>query len=190
VFRRLSASARVGLRRGQKLMSAQTRRIARVVRRHPRAVLVALLSAVVVFASVASVLLSMSRSHDQDLAAQREAVLVATDRVVPLLSYNWSTIDQQVASNKDALDAVFLGKYENLIRDSVAPAAKAKGLSIETQVVGASVVSGDTNAVVALLFLNQQVEGNAGSPQLTGSRVKVSLVHRGAKWLISGLDPE
>lgn len=122
--------------------------------------------------------------------ARQQASAVASQSVVKLLSYNYTTIDHQVADTQGLLTGSFKDSYAALVRNTIADAAKAQQVAIQTQVVSDSVVSSSPDQVVLLMYVNQQSEAAAKpNPDLSGSRLRLTLLRESGKWLVSELAP-
>ena len=73
-----------------------------------------------------------------------------------------------------------------LVVDDVAPRYKAV---VSAEVVGASVVRAQADKVVCLVFVNQQSASLVRkTPQITQSRLQMTLVRRGDRWLVEDVD--
>lgn len=145
---------------------------------------------VLVMALVAGGLGYLTLRYSQTDQARQQAVTAAKDAVVPLLSYNYRTIDRQVATTQALVTGKFKDDYAALVRDHVIGTSKAQAVSIQTQVVSASAGESGPNQVVVLMFVNQQtqVAGNT-EPALTGSRLKLTMSHVDDRWMVSDLAP-
>jgi Mce-associated membrane protein len=165
-------------------------RLGRSMTEQPRGALVALGCIAGVLALAAGALVYLVEGNYADQQARTAALQVAQDRAISLLSYDYRTIDRQVANNDDALTGKFKDDYTTLVNKVIFAAVKAQQVTTQTQVVAQSVVSGNTHEVTVLLFLNQQsqIKGQA-SPVLTGSRLSVTLENNDNKWQISDLTP-
>jgi Mce-associated membrane protein len=128
--------------------------------------------------------------HSAAEAARDQAQAAAKDAVVALLSYNFTTIDHQVADTDHLLTGKFKNDYAQLVKTTIGPGAKERQLAIQTAVVSDSVVSADPGKVVLLMFINQQSVSSASpTPSATGARIRITLQHEQGKWLISDLGP-
>jgi Mce-associated membrane protein len=165
-------------------------RLGRSMAEQPRKALVALGCVAGVLALAAGALVYLVEGNYADQQARTAALQVAQDRAISLLSYDYRTIDRQVANNDDALTGKFKDDYTTLVNKVIFAAVKAQQVTTQTQVVAQSVVSGNTHDVTVLLFLNQQsqMKGQA-APVLTGSRLRVTLENNDNKWQISDLTP-
>jgi Mce-associated membrane protein len=118
-----------------------------------------------------------------------EAMQVAKDSTVRMLSYSPDTVDQQLNSARDLLTGEFRDSYTGLINDVVIPGAKEKQISAVASVPAAAVVSADQNHAVLLVFVNQTVVVGGGAPTDTASSVRVAMEKHDDHWLISKFDP-
>lgn len=176
--------------RGVRSIPRLARGIGRAAVGQQRRTLIVLAAAVAVLGAATGALWHAAARYDATEQAKAQALTVAKDRIVSLLSYNYRSIDRQIADNRDALTGKFRDDYVNLISTVVAPAARRQQVSIQTAVVNESVISAEPDQVAVLIYLNQQSQGTVQqSPILTGSRVRLNLVHQDDKWLISELTP-
>ena len=72
-----------------------------------------------------------------------------------MLSYSPDTVDRDFSSAKAHLTGDFLAYYGKFTEQTVAPAAKQKGVKTTATVVQAAVGELHPDSAVALLFLNQ-----------------------------------
>ena len=169
---------------------AAARRLSRAAAEDPRRAARLLVLVVAGLAVLTGLLAYQLWRYQRTERATREASAVAADSVDKLLSYNFVTVDHQVADTEGLLTGGFKSSYADLVARQIAGPAKAQQVAVQTQVVAHSVVSGSPDEVVLLLYLNQQSEAAAKpDPTLTGSRLLVTLQRSSDKWLISGLAP-
>lgn len=146
--------------------------------------------AVAVVAVLTGALAYSAQNYSEVEQARTEAIVAAKDAVVPLLSYNYRTIDRQVSSTQGLLTGKFKDDYAALVRSQIIGTSKAQAVSIQTEVVSASIESGSASQVVVFMFVNQQSEvAGAAQPALTGSRLRLTMQHVGGRWLVSDLQP-
>ena len=122
-------------------------------------------------------------------AAGTEAMQVAKDSTVTLLSYNPDTVEQQLTDARNLLTGEFKDSYTNLTNDVVIPGAKQQRISAVATVPRAASVSTETGKAVVLVFVNQTVVVGDTQPTATLSSVRVTLDKVDGKWLISKFDP-
>ena len=122
-------------------------------------------------------------------ASRDESVQAARDSTITLLSYQPSTVRQQLTDARNLLTGEFRDSYTGLINDVVIPGAEQKQIAAVASVPrAASVSAGPTNAVV-LVFVNQTVVVGGDAPTATASSVRVTMEKVDGKWLISKFDP-
>jgi Mce-associated membrane protein len=126
--------------------------------------------------------------RDSDKASA-EAMQMAKDSTVKMLSYKPESVDKDLNSARDLLTGEFRDQYTSLINDVVIPGAQQKKISAVATVPAAATVSADPNKAVMLLFVNQTVVVGQDAPTDTASSVRVTLEKSGDHWLISHFDP-
>lgn len=141
--------------------------------------------------AVADVFLLQRSHHSGNVDSARAAAMKsASTRVPAMLSYSYATIDTDLAAAKKNTTGNFRKDYAILLSKVVAPNAKQKKITTKAIVTGASVVKGDKDRVVILLFLTQSTQGAKGTtPLVSGSRVNVTMTKTDAGWLVSAITP-
>ena len=148
------------------------------------AVLAVLLAGAVTAATV------VRRQQTATADARAAAVDAARTGLTTVLSYSYQTFDKDVSTATGLLTGDFEQRYHDLMTGTVRAAALSQQTVTNASVARSSVVSATTDQVDALLFVNQTTTSKASqAPQLTGSRVQVTLTHVGQRWLISNLTP-
>ena len=142
---------------------------------------VALLAAV-----VAVVLAHLAGATAQ---AREDALVAARTRLPDLLSYDRTSLDEDLERALDQTTGAFTADYRRILTDVVEPTAKRRGISTSASVSAAGVVSGDRDEVVVLVFLTQRTTAKGDAASLSGSRVEVTLARAGESWKIAGLKP-
>lgn len=123
-------------------------------------------------------------------AARRSAVEAARTRLPQLLSYDYHTLDKDLASARAGTTGAFHDQFAELTTKVVAPAAQQRQIVTKTTIAGTSVVSAERDRVVLLVFLDQVTQTKADpSSQLDGARVRVTLQRQDDQWLVSELTP-
>ncbi|MEV0947654.1 h domain protein [Rhodococcus sp. NPDC049939] len=147
---------------------------------------------VVVVALAAAVgLLSFNRWQDGlTQQARTDAVEAARDQAVAMLAYDFTDVDNQLASAADGLTGEFRDEYTKLVQETIAPGAKEKQLTVQVSVQAAAPVSTTPTEAVVLLYLNQiTTSAEAPEARTSGSRVRMSLEKVGDRWLVDQLTP-
>ena len=121
--------------------------------------------------------------------ARTEALAAAKARVPDLLSYDRTTLDEDLDRALGQTTGSFTDDYEQILTDVVKPTAKRRGISTKASISGAGVVSGDNDKVVVLVFLTQSTTARGDRLSVSGSRVEVTMKRSGDDWKIAGLKP-
>jgi Mce-associated membrane protein len=123
-------------------------------------------------------------------AARQSAIDAARTRLPQLLSYDYHTLDKDLAGARAGTTGAFHDQFAELTTKVVAPAALQQQIVTRTTVVGTSVVSAEPDRVVLLVFLDQVTQTKADpSAQLDGARVRATLQRQDGQWLVSELTP-
>ncbi len=128
-------------------------------------------------------------SADDHALVRAEAVRVASDDTVALLSYKPDSVDKDLGAARDRLTGEFKDAYGTLIREVVIPGAKEKHLRAVVKVTAAAPVSVTADHAVVLLFANQTVTIGEGVPTDTQPVIRVALDKVNGRWLVSHFDP-
>jgi len=122
--------------------------------------------------------------------ASQEALSTA-QRLIPLvLSYDYTTIDDNFSSATTNLTGEFHDEFADLARKVIVPAARAESIVTSAAVVESAVVESASDEVTVLMFLNQNTTSTKlSAPRVDGSRVRVDLSNHNGVWLISGINP-
>lgn len=123
--------------------------------------------------------------------ARGAATNAARAGVTTMLSYGYQTFDRDVTRASGLLTGDFQRRYRDLMTGTVRSAALSRRTVTNASVARSSVISATPETVEALLFVNQTTTSKAsqGQPQLSGSRVRVTMRKVGARWLISNVSP-
>ena len=123
-------------------------------------------------------------------SARQSAIDAARTRLPQLLSYDYHTLDKDLAGARAGTTGAFRDQFAELTTKVVAPAAQQRQIVTRTTVTGASVVSAEPNRVVLLVFLDQVTQTRADpSSRIDGARVRATLQRQDGQWLVSELTP-
>ena len=129
------------------------------------------------------------KASDLDAAVEAGNHVRATvpGQVEALLSYKYTSFDQDLEAAKRALTRGFRKEYEPTV-DALRASATEQRLSQTADVVASSVISQSPDRVEALLFVNttSTKEGETKS-RLMNNRIKVDVVKSGDSWLIDDI---
>lgn len=158
-----------------------------VPRRHGNGRFVA---AALLVASMAGAAFLGIRAHQvqADADARSEALASAEERVPELLSYDSSTLDDDLEQALAQTTGDFTDDYSTVLEEVVKPEARARRISTSAEVTAAGVVGGDREQVVVLVFLTQTTTARGGQ-SVSGSRVEVTMAPTDDAWKIAGLKP-
>lgn len=129
--------------------------------------------------------------HNDEVDASRQAAIDAgKEQLVEVLSYNFKTIDEDIAQAKGQLTGKFAEDFGRLADKLIVPTAKKDDIRTDAEVVGASSVSAEPDRVVLLMFVNQTTNSKRSSePRIDGSRIRLTMARVDDRWLISELTP-
>jgi Mce-associated membrane protein len=154
--------------------------------------LVKWLSAAALLALCATVVPLYQRvsQHDALDAARTSASDAARTRLPQVLSYDYRTLDKDLANARAGTTGDFHDQFSELTTKVVGPAAAQQQIVTRTTVAASSVVSADPDQVVLLVFLDQVTQTKADpSSRVDGARVRAILRRQDGQWLVSELTP-
>lgn len=149
------------------------------------------LSFLAIAVSVCSVTLTLRADEGRRQEDARQQALAQAVQLVPdILSYDFNTVDDHFKESLEHLGGDFRTQFESVGQDVIIPSVKERQVVTSATVVGASVVSVDTDDATVLLFLNQSTTSTDGpAAKLDGSRVRVSLHRNDESWEITEMTP-
>lgn len=135
--------------------------------------------------------LQIAKPGDDPLAETRsDAMTIGRARIPKMLSYSYTSIDADVKTAVAQTTGEFKSEFEALMEDQVREGAVAGRISTKAEVVEIATVSASESRVKLLAFINlTTTSGERATPQLNGSRVEVTMVRSGNRWLVSDLKP-
>lgn len=139
----------------------------------------------------ATVLLYQRVEQASEVDSARQAASdAARTRLPQLLSYDYHTLDKDLAGARAGTTGAFHDQFTELTTKVVAPAAQQQQIVTRTTVAGTSVVSAEPDRVVLLVFLDQVTQTKADpSARIDGARVRATLQQQDGQWLVSQLSP-
>ncbi|OZD12452.1 hypothetical protein CH253_27640 [Rhodococcus sp. 06-156-3C] len=149
------------------------------------------LSLVLVGAGASTASLYAQTRTDELLSQSRSAIGdAADDGAVAVLSYRADSVDADIEHAASFLTGDFLSYYSAFGAESIAPAAKERGIISSATVSASSIVSSSEDSAVALVFVNQNITStDAPDPKAASSSLRIELDQVDGRWLISKLDP-
>ncbi|HVW45212.1 MAG TPA: hypothetical protein VHC18_28065 [Amycolatopsis sp.] len=159
--------------------------------RFPRARLVipAVLLAAAVGTGVPAALLYQDAVATEAAQANRAPASAATKaRLEQVLSYRFTTIDQDLTAAKADTTGEFGQQFAVAADQIIAAAARQAEITTTATVVSTAVVDAHPDEVVVLAFVNQTTTTKDKPQPATGAlRLRVTLERAGGQWLISRL---
>lgn len=153
----------------------------------------ALLSLAVVAALVFGVLTLVTRvwpgpaGNPYTSASTKAAIAAATAVAPPILSYNYTTIDQKAAQLAPLQTAACATQYQQLITTTVKPLAVQNKATQQAAVLAAGVTSASKNAVTVLAFMQLTSTNSVKKGQeINEAQISVSMVRQHGRWLLAG----
>ncbi|MGW3351709.1 hypothetical protein ACWDA3_51150 [Nonomuraea rubra] len=128
--------------------------------------------------------------RDSD-AAGAEAVVAARKVAPDLLSYDYRTVEEDLARAGTFTTGELAGHYKELAKTLV-PKAKEEKIVQTVAVAGAGVERAEPDRVEVLLFVNtgtvKEIPGKEGVQQeFTQNRARFVMVRQDSRWLVAGL---
>ncbi|MEH3034793.1 MAG: hypothetical protein PGN07_12425 [Aeromicrobium erythreum] len=145
---------------------------------------------VAVLAATTGVVAWRAHQVESDRDARAAALESARTRVGAMLSYDYRTLDADLAVAAGNTTGPFRTRYRTLLTDVVGPNAEKRKVITQADVADAAVVSGDTDSARLLVFLTQRTRaGSATQPTSTRSRLVVDMGHTAKGWFVTGFKP-
>jgi Mce-associated membrane protein len=175
-------------------------------RRTPLIVVSAAL-AVALVALVGVVIWQVSSSHHNSSSSHQNAVAAspagylagpsaiaaetaASNETRATLTYSYKNLAANFAAAEKGLTPAFGANYRSTTAQKVTPLANKYKATSTAVVSDAGVSAVSANSATVLLFVDQTVENSQlAHPRLDRSRIKVSMVNQGGRWLIANLSP-
>jgi hypothetical protein len=120
--------------------------------------------------------------------ARDAGIQQATTLTQKVLSYDWQSLDKDVATNERLLAPSFRKQYAETMA-GVRDQTIKNQVTLTATVVASSTVSATPDQVVALVFVNQVTKATkANNQRLDQNRVLVTLTRSGGEWRVSKMD--
>lgn len=150
----------------------------------------AIVAILVVSLVVLNVLLHRQLNEDQERRSARiETLRVAATATQELLSYDYRTIDHDLARAVGWTTGSFTQELQALEDKVVKPTALSKQVVTQTTVSDVAVVRNSGSTVELLVFAQQVTASKGAQTQRNSSRLSVSMKKAGGKWLVTALRP-
>ena len=160
----------------------------RQARRAPRLSLVVLAAVCIAIAAVDGLLLLKVQDQRASNDARGDAVTAAKTAVTEILSYDYRTLDRDIATAKADATGPFLAEYSSTASRLLSQAKQLKAV-VQASVASTSVVSASENRVVVLAFVDQAtVKAGDKQTRIDQNRVRMAMQRVNGRWLVAELD--
>lgn len=130
------------------------------------------------------------RDHDQVEAGRAAAEQSARDQVVSMLTYDFRSIDEDLARAQQSLTGELADEYRGLSRAQIAPNALRDEIVTTARVIESSVVHAAADRVVVLTFVDVQTRSRpVPGPNRDISRLRLTMDRVDDRWLMSQMLP-
>jgi Mce-associated membrane protein len=122
-------------------------------------------------------------------SAKKQSVVAARDAMTAVLSYNYQTIDKDIAHAESYLTGTFRTEYRETALKTVKDAALRYKATVKADVVYAGAIGATPNTAKVLVFVDQTANNTQlKAPRLDRNRVRLELRQVHGKWLVSKLE--
>lgn len=155
--------------------------------RQRRRTVVLLLAALVLTGVAAQRAYTWKAFHDQD-EARREAVDAASAEVAGLISISNTTSESDLTTLLDGATAEFREDLQSQA-DRLRSELKKNDVDADGSTVSAGLSAFDDDSATVIVAASGTVDNNqTATPEPRNYRLKVTLVKKGERWLVSGLE--
>ncbi|MDX6287502.1 MAG: Mce-associated rane protein [Frankiales bacterium] len=159
-------------------------------RASPTVVAAALTAAVVVLATLAGLLFYKWEHGKAVASAKRDAVAAASVAMTNVLSYDYKTIDADIARAQRYLTGTFRTEYVATTEKTVKDAAVRNKATVKADVAYAGAIKASPNKATVLIFVDQTATNTAlKAPRIDRNRIRLEMSKVNGKWLVAKLTP-
>ncbi|HVV08210.1 hypothetical protein [Amycolatopsis sp.] len=153
-------------------------------------VLTAFVLVIAALVAGSAVLFGQTRQAEADSAARDSAQEAGKTLVPKVLSYNYQTLQADIANATGAATGNFKQNLQALMTQVVQPTATNDNVVTKASVTHTAVVDGHGGDVVLLVLLSQEsTSRNQPTPVVSTSSARVQLHRDGDRWLVADLQP-
>jgi Mce-associated membrane protein len=157
-------------------------------RRVPAVVLVVLTVLCIAVAALDVLVLTRLQDRDRSDDARADAVAAARTAATEILSYDYRSLDKDIAKAKSDATGKFLREYSSTAGRLLEQAKQLKAV-VQASVASTAVVSAKPNTVVVLAFVDQAtVKSGDKQTRIDQNRVRMTMQRVKDRWLVSELD--
>jgi Mce-associated membrane protein len=127
------------------------------------------------------------RFHATD-TAEIQAKAAGRADIPRLLSYDYRTIDDQLAQNRALTTGAFADNYKRMMSGALVGDIKRNHASVQTTVLDAAVVASAPDRVTLLMVLDQGSQNDLHPDQHEQTvRLQIGLARETGRWLVSNI---
>lgn len=120
--------------------------------------------------------------------AKQAGITAATEATLKILSYDSSSLEEDIRAAKAELSGDMLEQYSATMAD-IRRQTERNGAKVEATVAAASIISATEHDAKVLLFVNQRTTGkHLDEPRIDRNRVVVTVHRDGGDWSVTRLD--
>ena len=144
--------------------------------------------AVLVAALVAGVVYFANQPSDTEIEQSTRAAQSAAERaIVPVLSYDAKTLDEDQAAAQAQMTSDYRKKYDELF-EAIKDNAPRTGTSVSAEVIASGIVRSGEDRAEILLFVNRPTTNKSRpEPVVFRDQVTVTMQRVGGDWLVDDL---
>jgi Mce-associated membrane protein len=130
-----------------------------------------------------------SGSPSDPASLSNAALQAAIDEGPTLFSYDYRTLEKDLAAARGETTGAFTSQYTNLSVPAVGPLAKKYKVVVVAKVLAATVVdNSNLKQIKVMIFLDQTVTNTQlAAPRLDANRVVLTMVPVGKSWKVSAV---
>ncbi|MFC7487528.1 hypothetical protein ACOCJ7_16700 [Knoellia sp. CPCC 206453] len=146
------------------------------------------LALVVCVAMLATVLVVTRNDPGERPRAASAATATARSALEQILSYNHSTMTQQLPASQALLTGAFKQEFGETMTKTIVPLAQKDKTVVKARVYEAGVMSQTADTVTVQAFVNQaRTSDTQKEPSIDQNRVIATMTKSGNRWLVSSL---
>ncbi|EAQ00173.1 hypothetical protein JNB_08379 [Janibacter sp. HTCC2649] len=139
-------------------------------------------------ALLATVLVVTHKDPGERARAASAATATARSALEQVLSYNYSTMTQQLPASQALLTGTFKQEFGETMTKTIVPLAQKDKTVVKARVYEAGVMSQTDDTVTVQAFVNQaRTSDTQKEPSIDQNRVIATMTRSGNRWLVSSL---
>ena len=129
------------------------------------------------------------KASEED-SRRKEALQVAQEAAVAILSYDHARLDEGVEAATRFLTPAFEREFREYSESTVEPMATKYRAALTSEMIGSGIERSESDDATVLIYLNQTTRSSQlVAPRVDSSTVRVRLKWTDGEWLLAGLEP-